>query len=126
MNTLGGREISESTSFTLSAAPKKNGPLISKISTPGGISRPCKMRFRLFNVISPVSWSSPSRNLSVTPSTFVRSAIRFMKSRAEATMPTWTATVKSTNTVRMKVISRTITSLRGARSNPANERHSLM
>ncbi len=58
--------------------------------------------------------------------TLVTSAIRFMKRNAASTMPTCTATVRSTSTVRRNVVSRTATSLLGVRRSCANARHSLM
>ena len=54
------------------------------------------------------------------------SDIRFMNSSDAITIPTCTATVRSTNTVNANVRISTTMSLFGARSNPANERHSLM
>ena len=52
--------------------------------------------------------------------------MRFMNSSDATTIPTCTATVRSTKIVSANVSSSTTRSLRGARSKLANERHSLM
>ena len=57
---------------------------------------------------------------------FVTSAMRRMNRKAASTMPTSMATVKSTSTVSRNVVSRTATSLLGARNSAMNVRHSLM
>ena len=56
----------------------------------------------------------------------VMSDIRFMNRSDAITIPTCTATVRSTKTVSANVRISTTMSLFGARKSPANERHSLM
>ena len=70
-----------------------------------------------------ISESSISRVMTLT---FVTNAMRRMKRNAASTIPTSIATVRSTTTVRIKVVSKTTTSLFGAFRSDRNVRHSLI
>src|SRR3954465_1740550 len=107
-------------SLNCSAAPKKNGPLISNTSTPAGT-----LRSRTALGSSSSSAPAPTSSL-VTILTLVTSAMRRINRNAASTIPTSIATVRSTRTVRAKVVRRTTTSLFGAVNSPRNVRHSLM
>src|SRR5205809_647899 len=120
IRTLGFPTIRPSRSLNISAAPKKNGPLISYTSTPSGTTR------RRTALGSLSKSSTGSRNSCVSALMFVTSAMRRMNRNAASTIPTSIATVRSTSTVRRKVASSTATSLLGARSSERNVRHSLM
>ena len=120
IRTRGLPVVCDNRSLNISAAPKKNGPVISYTSTPGGTDRrPTQLGSR--SKSSTGSWSSCVRTLM-----FVTSAMRRMKRKAARIIPTSMATVRSTSTVSENVAIRTATSLFGARSSARNVRHSLM
>ena len=106
--------------MNISAAPKKNGPLISYTCTPSGTAR------RRTALGSDSKSSLGSVNSCVNTLMFVTSAMRRMKRKAASTIPTSIATVRSTSTVSRKVVSKTATSLFGARNSAPKVRHSLM
>ncbi len=105
-------------SLNFDAAPKKNGPLISKTSTPSGISL-VEIEFGSFV-------SSSSFNSRVIIPILVTSDILRINNNTARTIPTCIAIVKSKITVRKNVVSKTIISLLGLVRRFLNERHSLI
>src|SRR5437899_2820681 len=75
-------------SLNVSAAPKKNGPVISYTSTPGGTTR------RRTALGSRSKSSTGSWNSCVSALMFVTSAMRRMNRNAASTIPTSIATVR--------------------------------
>ena len=120
ISTFGFPEMRPSRSLNISAAPKKNGPLISYTSTPSGTTR----RRTAFGSRS--KSSTGSRNSCVSTLMLVTSAMRRMNRNAASTIPTSIATVRSTSTVSRNVASSTATSLFGARNSDRKVRHSLI
>ena len=120
ISTLGRSAMRPRRSLKVSAAPKKNGPVISYTSTPGGTTR------RRTALGSPSKSSVGSWSSCVSALTLVTSAMRRMNRKAASTIPTSIATVRSHSTVSRNVVSSTATSLFGARNSATKVRHSLM
>ena len=98
-----GDPADASANSKLSTAPKKNGPSSTYTKTPAG------------NVDKLISFSSWARCSSVCCCTSTLDAMRNRKCSVARITPIFTATTKSTNTVRKNVTTRITTSARGAR-----------
>ena len=118
MRILGAFSTICMASRNLLAAPKKNGPLNSKTSTPSGT-------LRVTMVLGSSSSSLSFRSFVITP-TLESWAIRCMNRTTERSIPISMARVRSKTTVRPNVVRRTMTSLLGLFRSSWNTLISLM